>query len=107
MAAVKQFFMLDGLLGGLSRYNQVHIRGETTGPLKHIMWGVFVLGTGLEYAHHHHMLPNPSPGRDFGHAAAAAPAPPQTLEQQVADLKDEISLLRKDLKDNKVQIVVK
>lgn len=47
-AAVKQFLMLDGLMGGLSRYNRVYIQGETTSPLKHVMWGVFVLGTGLE-----------------------------------------------------------
>mgnify|MGYP007101727083 CR=1 FL=1 len=48
MNAVKQFFMLDGLMGGLSRYNRVHVQGETMGPVKHIMWGVFILGTGLE-----------------------------------------------------------
>mmetsp|Transcript_36324 Transcript_36324/g.61225 ORF Transcript_36324/g.61225 Transcript_36324/m.61225 type:complete len:84 (+) Transcript_36324:90-341(+) len=81
-AAVKQFLMLDGLMGGLSRYNRVYIQGETTSPLKHVMWGVFVLGTGLEYVHHHHMLPNPSPGRDFGSSANHGHAAAPSLEEQ-------------------------
>eukprot|EP00238_Polyblepharides_amylifera_P000103 CAMPEP_0196572102 /NCGR_PEP_ID=MMETSP1081-20130531/2213_1 /TAXON_ID=36882 /ORGANISM="Pyramimonas amylifera, Strain CCMP720" /LENGTH=113 /DNA_ID=CAMNT_0041889305 /DNA_START=59 /DNA_END=400 /DNA_ORIENTATION=+ len=107
--AIKNLFMVDGILGGFSRYHKVHFQGNTTGPYMHAMWGVFAMSLFLEAANHYGKLPDPARGKfdeynaakAAAHAAAhpekPAPAEPVSIETDIAMLKRQVADLQKEL----------
>jgi len=84
----------------LAWYRNKYLVGNSTKPLVHVMWGVFLTGVGIEYMHHQRLHPHtaePPPPPKPKPPPPKPPLSPKELTTELDSLRAELAQLKAEM----------